>query len=109
MQAVLYFVKYLVFPGFLFSAVVGLLTTWVDRKVSARVQLRVKIPSGADNGTTLRIHTEAPFRGALRIYGSAVTAVLVNGSSRTITREGDVVVLAADRLVYLPLVMHSFR
>ena len=44
MQAVLYFVKYLVFPGFLFSAVVGLLTTWVDRKVSARVQLRVGPP-----------------------------------------------------------------
>jgi NADH-quinone oxidoreductase subunit H len=44
MQAVLYFVKYLVFPGFLFSAVVGLLTTWVDRKVSARIQLRVGPP-----------------------------------------------------------------
>jgi NADH-quinone oxidoreductase subunit H len=44
MQAVLYFVKYLVFPGFLFSAVVGLLTTWVDRKVTARVQLRVGPP-----------------------------------------------------------------
>ena len=44
MEAVLYFVKYLVFPGFLFSAVVGLLTTWVDRKVSARVQLRVGPP-----------------------------------------------------------------
>jgi NADH-quinone oxidoreductase subunit H len=37
-------VKYLVFPGFVFSAVVGLLTTWVDRKVSARVQLRVGPP-----------------------------------------------------------------
>ena len=44
MQAALYFVKYLVFPGFLFSAVVGLLTTWVDRKVTARVQLRVGPP-----------------------------------------------------------------
>jgi NADH-quinone oxidoreductase subunit H len=44
MEAVLYFVKYLVFPGFLFSAVVGLLTTWVDRKVSARVHLRVGPP-----------------------------------------------------------------
>jgi len=44
MEAVSYFVKYLVFPGFLFSAVVGLLTTWVDRKVSARVQLRVGPP-----------------------------------------------------------------
>ena len=44
MQAVLYFVKYLVFPGFVFSAVVGLLTTWVDRKVTARIHLRVGPP-----------------------------------------------------------------
>jgi NADH-quinone oxidoreductase subunit H len=44
MAAVLYIVKYLVFPGFVFSAVVGLLTTWVDRKVTARVQLRVGPP-----------------------------------------------------------------
>ena len=44
MQAVMYIVQYLVFPGFVFSAVVGLMTTWVDRKVTARVQLRVGPP-----------------------------------------------------------------
>jgi len=44
MQAVLYFLKYLVFPGFVFSSVVGLLTTWVDRKVTARIHLRVGPP-----------------------------------------------------------------
>jgi len=44
MQALMYIVKYLVFPGFVFSAVVGLLTTWVDRKVTARVQYRVGPP-----------------------------------------------------------------
>jgi NADH-quinone oxidoreductase subunit H len=31
---------FVVFPGFLFSATVGLLSTWVDRKVTARVQYR---------------------------------------------------------------------
>ena len=31
---------YLIFPGFLFAAVVGLLTAWFDRKVTARVQWR---------------------------------------------------------------------
>ena len=36
--------NYIVFPGLLFSAVVGLLTTWVDRKVTARVQWRVGPP-----------------------------------------------------------------
>lgn len=33
-------VSFVVFPGFLFSAVVGLVLTWVDRFVSARVQYR---------------------------------------------------------------------
>ena len=36
--------NYLIFPGFLFSAVVGLLVGWVDRKVTARVQWRVGPP-----------------------------------------------------------------
>jgi NADH-quinone oxidoreductase subunit H len=35
---------YLVFPGLVFSAVVGLLSVWVDRKVTARVQWRVGPP-----------------------------------------------------------------
>ncbi len=35
---------YLIFPGFLFSAVVGLLAGWVDRKVTARIQWRVGPP-----------------------------------------------------------------
>lgn len=36
--------NYLIFPGFLFSAVVGMLAGWVDRKVSARIQWRVGPP-----------------------------------------------------------------
>ncbi|MCX7785030.1 MAG: NADH-quinone oxidoreductase subunit H [candidate division WOR-3 bacterium] len=35
---------FLIFPGFLFTAVIGLLLTWVDRKVSARIQWRVGPP-----------------------------------------------------------------
>lgn len=35
---------FLIFPGFLFSAVIGLLLTWVDRKVTARIQWRVGPP-----------------------------------------------------------------
>ncbi len=34
----------LVFPGLLFTAILGLLVGWVDRKVSARVQFRVGPP-----------------------------------------------------------------
>ncbi len=35
---------YLVFPGFLFTAIVGMLASWIDRKVTARVQWRVGPP-----------------------------------------------------------------
>jgi len=36
--------NYLVFPGFLFATVAGLITWWLDRKVTARVQYRVGPP-----------------------------------------------------------------
>lgn len=36
--------NFLVFPGFLFTAAVGLVASWVDRKVTARVQWRVGPP-----------------------------------------------------------------
>jgi NADH-quinone oxidoreductase subunit H len=38
------FFSYLIFPGFLFSAVIGLMAGWVDRKVTARLQWRVGPP-----------------------------------------------------------------
>ncbi len=34
----------LIFPGLAFTAVVGLVTSWIDRKVTARVQMRVGPP-----------------------------------------------------------------
>jgi len=34
----------LIFPGLLFTAIVGLVTSWIDRKVTARVQMRVGPP-----------------------------------------------------------------
>lgn len=37
-------VYFLIFPGFLFTAVCGLLASWVDRKVTAKVQWRVGPP-----------------------------------------------------------------
>jgi len=35
---------FLIFPGFLFTAIIGLLASWIDRKVSARIQWRVGPP-----------------------------------------------------------------
>jgi len=37
-------IRFLIFPGLLFTAVAGLLATWVDRKVTARIQWRVGPP-----------------------------------------------------------------
>ena len=36
--------NYLIFPGFLFSSIIGLLAGWVDRKITARIQWRVGPP-----------------------------------------------------------------
>jgi NADH-quinone oxidoreductase subunit H len=44
MKALDYLFLFLVFPGLLFSASMGLLMCWVDRKVTARLQYRVGPP-----------------------------------------------------------------
>lgn len=36
--------NFLIFPGFIFTALVGLVASWIDRKVTARVQWRVGPP-----------------------------------------------------------------
>ncbi|MCM8781303.1 MAG: NADH-quinone oxidoreductase subunit H, partial [Candidatus Omnitrophica bacterium] len=38
------FFHYLIFPGFLFSASVGLIAGWIDRKLTARIQWRLGPP-----------------------------------------------------------------
>ncbi len=44
MNLLITILQYLIFPGLLFSAVIGLLACWFDRKVSARLQWRVGPP-----------------------------------------------------------------
>jgi len=44
MNIVVLLFNLIVFPGFLFTAVVGLFITWVDRKVTARIHWRVGPP-----------------------------------------------------------------
>lgn len=36
--------SYIIFPGFIFTAVIGLFITWIDRKVTARIHWRVGPP-----------------------------------------------------------------
>jgi len=79
----------LIFPGFLFTAVVGLLLTWVDRKVAAVVQSRIGPPwyqPFADIGKLLAKRMILP-RGAqnvgfiaaplLSVVGATLAAVIV--------------------------------
>ncbi|MDD4938845.1 MAG: NADH-quinone oxidoreductase subunit H [Candidatus Omnitrophica bacterium] len=99
--------NYLLFPGFLFSACVGLIAGWVDRKVTARIQWRkgppwyqnfvdlmkllgkeTIIPQGASRMTFLL----APFLGLL----SAVLVATILGVSLRMPLEsfaGDVIVI----------------
>ncbi len=44
MKILEYLFTFLVFPGFLFTAAIGLYAGWVDRKVTARIQWRVGPP-----------------------------------------------------------------
>lgn len=44
MKTIAPILQFLVFPGFLFTAIAGLLTSWIDRKVTARVQYRIGPP-----------------------------------------------------------------
>lgn len=53
--------KFAVFPGFLFTSALGLLLTWLDRKVTARLQWRVGPP------------WYQPFADILKLFGKQVT------------------------------------
>ncbi len=97
---------FLVFPGFLFTAILGLLASWVDRKVTARLQWRVGpplaqpvydivklmgkeviLPKGGNHGLFLF----APFIGLIAV--SAVSPVLWLAFLRGSSFMGDLVVV----------------
>jgi NADH-quinone oxidoreductase subunit H len=73
----------LIFPGFLFTAVVGLFLTWVDRKVTAVVQSRVGPPwyqPYADIGKLMTKKMIVP-RGSSRIGFMVVPLLAIAGST----------------------------
>ncbi len=73
----------LVFPGFLFAAVVGLFLTWVDRKVTAVVQSRVGPPwfqPYADIGKLLDKRMSLP-RGSSAVGFVAAPVLAVAGAT----------------------------
>lgn len=89
MPDLMYIVYYLIFPGFLFTAVVGLLTTWIDRKVSARVQWRVGPP------------WYQPFADMMKLLGKEV--IVPAGAKKTGFLLWPVVGLAAATLASMVL------
>jgi len=64
------FFNYLVFPGFLFTAAAGLVLSWIDRKLSARIQWRVGPP------------WYQPLVDILKLFGKEIT----------IPKEGEVII-----------------
>ena len=99
--------NYLIFPGFLFAAAVGLLATWVDRKVTARLQYRVGPPwfqPFADIAKLLGKETMVPAGAARTIFfgaplvglaGATLVAPLLwlTGGQAGLTMVGDLIVV----------------
>ncbi len=80
-----YIIGFFVFPGFLFTGVVGLLSTWVDRKVTARVQWRVGPP------------LLQPFYDFVKLLGKET--LVPSTASRAVFMAAPIVGLAAVTLV----------
>jgi hypothetical protein len=57
----------------------------------------------------LYVYTRGGFREPVWIWGPEVTSLSLNDGARTFSRAGDYLVLAADRLAYLPLVLRKLE
>jgi NADH-quinone oxidoreductase subunit H len=76
---------FLIIPGFLFTLVVGLVSTWVDRKVTARVQWRKGPP------------WFQPFADVLKLMGKET--IVPEGGSKAVFLAAPLIGLAAVTLV----------
>ncbi|MEM2026054.1 MAG: complex I subunit 1 family protein, partial [Desulfurococcaceae archaeon] len=124
LQEVIDIVKVLVFPGFLFFSILGLLYEWIDRKFYARLQNRVGPlytgPSGflqpfADfvklmaKEDVVPEGAEKPIFSAVPVFALALSlfAVLflpVYGTRGIISFEGDIVVLMVIMTLFVVLI-----
>jgi len=75
----------LIFPGFLFTAILGCLVSWIDRKVTARVQWRVGPP------------LLQPFYDFVKLLGKET--IVPEGGARRIFLIAPLIALAAVTLV----------
>ncbi len=71
MNAAVTLLEFIIFPGLLFTGVAGLVTSWVDRKVTARVQMRAGPPFFQpfyDIGKLLIKETCVPAGGSIGLF-----------------------------------------
>jgi NADH-quinone oxidoreductase subunit H len=86
--------QYVIFPGFLFSAVVGLFLTWIDRKVSARIHWRVGPP------------WFQPYADFLKLL--LKETIIPEGSSRTLFFMGPLIGMIAMSIIAVMLFSMNF-
>jgi NADH-quinone oxidoreductase subunit H len=86
--------QYVIFPGFLFSAVVGLFLTWVDRKVTARIHWRVGPP------------WFQPYADFLKLL--LKETIIPEGSSRTLFFLGPLIGMIAMSIIAVMLFSMNF-
>ena len=85
MKIVVPIIQFLIFPGFLFTAFLGLLASWVDRKITARLQYRIGPP------------WYQPLIDIIKLLGKET--VLPSGSSRILFLTAPLIGLAGVTLV----------
>jgi len=87
--------SYIIFPGFIFTAVVGLFITWIDRKVTARIHWRVGPP------------WYQPYADFLKLL--LKETMIPEGSSKTMFLLGPILGLAAMTILAVMLFSMSFN
>jgi len=95
MDVLTYIGLVVIFPGFVFTSLIGLMSSWIDRKVSARLQWRVGPP------------WYQPFADIVKLMSKET--VVVEGSSRLTFLSAPFIGLAAAILVSTIIWMASIR
>ncbi|MBU4376011.1 MAG: NADH-quinone oxidoreductase subunit H [Candidatus Omnitrophica bacterium] len=86
--------QFVVFPGFLFTAVAGLIFSWIDRKVTARVQYRIGPP------------WYQPFMDILKLLGKET--MIPAGASKRVFLTAPLIGLAGVTIVSTLLCLADF-
>jgi NADH-quinone oxidoreductase subunit H len=95
MNVIRILLSYIIFPGFIFTAVVGLFITWIDRKVTARIHWRVGPP------------WYQPYADFLKLL--LKETIIPEGSSKIMFFLGPIIGLAAMSILAVMLFSMNFN